>query len=68
MGINAQPHAVVQEHSVKLIQFDKLEVACSYKRCINAMKWLMGACSHSDIFNCIYIARQRDMNMKRSGM
>ena len=39
-----------------------------YKRCINAMNWLTGACSHSDIFTYIYIARQRDMSMKRSGI
>ena len=39
-----------------------------YKRCIHAMNWLTGACSHSDIFTYIYIARQRDMSMKRSGM
>ena len=32
------------------------------------MNWLTGACSHSDIFTYIYIARQRDMSMKRSGI
>lgn len=39
-----------------------------YKRCIHAMNWLTGACSHSDIFTYIYIARQRDMSMKQSEM
>lgn len=32
VGINAQPHAVVQEHSVKLIQFDKLEVVLMHRQ------------------------------------
>ena len=52
----------------RMNSYYKLEVARFYKRCINAMNWLMGACSHSDTFICIYIARQRDMSMKRSEM
>ena len=38
------------------------------ERCADASNWLTGACSQADTFECICIARQRDMSINRSIM